>query len=396
MAYTPKSKFDWESRKPWTLIPFPEEEYRRRIEQTRAAMAERSLDALLVYATPVDDSAVRWLSNFKPFSGHAMIVLLPEGEPVLLGDRVMHGEPMHTLYWLTWFRHAEPVGADSTIPREVVRLLEKEASVRRLGVSGLAEMPGSWTATLSAGLPGRVFEDADQLLLQLRVIKTPLEVEKMRQAARITGQAMRIAMDACRPGVSEFQVAGLAHQAIFSLGAEDLAFDTAVVAGPRAGLKHGVATGRLMQDGDMVFLDMGAKLDGYHADVSRAIVVGEPNDYQRRLLQTAEAMFAVWAADAGPGVAIRDIQAKSEKVALDAGFEEEYMPLGWGHGLGTSLFELPMLTYMGDTVLREGMTFALEPMLVKLGVGTAVVEETVLITSRGMESLSGLPTTIYT
>jgi Xaa-Pro aminopeptidase len=359
-------------------------------------MAERSLDALLIYATPIDDAAVRWLSNFKPFAGHAMIALRREGEPVLFGDRVMHGEPMHTLYWLTWFRNAEAVGADSTIPREVVRLLGNEGAVGRIGVSGLAELPGSWTATLSEGLPGAVFEDADQLMLQLRVIKTPAEVEKMRQAALITGQAMRIAMDACRPGVSEFQVAGLAHHAIFSLGAEDLAFDTAVVAGPRAGLKHGVATGRLMQEGDMVFLDMGAKFDGYHADVSRTIVVGEPDDYQRRLLRTAEAMFAVWTADAGPGVAIRDIQAKCEKVALDAGFEEEYMPLGWGHGLGTSLFELPMLTYRGDTVLREGMTFALEPMLVKLGIGTAVVEETVLITSQGMVSLSGLPTTIYT
>lgn len=395
MAYTPKSKFDWESRKPWMLVPFPEEEYRQRIERARKAMAEHSLDALLIYATPVDDSALRWLSNFTPFSGHAMIVLLPEGEPILLGDRVMHGEPMHTLYWLTWFRRAEHVGADSSIPREVARILAGESSVQKVGIGGFAELPGSWTAVLSEGLPGRTFEDADQLLLQLRVIKTPAEIEKMRQAALITGQAMRVAMDACRPGASEYQVTGLAHGTMFSLGAENLAFDTAVVAGPRAGLKHGVPTGRLMQDGDMVFLDMGAKFDGYNADVSRTIVVGEPDDYQRRLLQTAEAMFAVWEAEAGPGVAVKDIQAKCEKVAVGAGFEEEYMPLGWGHGLGTSLFELPMLSYQGDTVLKEGMTFALEPMLVKLGVGTAVVEETVLITSGGMESLSGLPTKIY-
>jgi Xaa-Pro dipeptidase len=391
----PKVPYDWQSRKPWTVLPFPEEEYRGRVARTRKAMSDLGFDALIVVARTGDDAAVRWLSNFTPFLGQAAIVLQPEGEPLILANMAMHGEPMHTLFYQTWFRNAELVPPGRSLPEEVVKILSSQKDLRKVGVVGLTELPAYWTDSLTEGLPGRELVSADSAVLRLRAIKSPLEIQKMRRAAQISGQAIKAAMDACQPGASEFQVAGLAHQVMFGLGAEDLAFDSAVVAGPRAGLKHGYPSGRLMQQGDMVFLDMGAKLDGYHADLSRTIVVGEPNDYQRRMLQTAEELFAVWARKAKPGVAVRDLQAECTKMAADAGFEEEHQPLGWGHGLGVSLFELPYLSYLGNTVLEKGMIFALEPMLVKLGVGTAVVEDTILITAGGMEALSGLPTAIY-
>jgi Xaa-Pro aminopeptidase len=393
--YVPKVPFDWQSRQPWTVLPFPEAEYHDRVARTRKAMSDNGFDALIAVARPGDDATVRWLSNFTPFLGQAVIVVLPEEEPAVLANMAMHGEPMHTLFWQTWLRKAELVSAGSSLPAEVVQLLRGQTKLKRLGVVGLAELPAYWVAALQAGLPGCEIASADDAARRLRAIKSPLEIEKMRRAAQISGQAIKAAMDACKPGASEHQVTGLAHQVMFGLGAEDLAFDTAVVAGPRAGLKHGYPSGRLMQEGDMVFLDMGAKLDGYHPDLSRTIVIGEPNDYQLRMLQTAEKLFAVWERKARPGVAVRDLQAECVKIAADSGFEEEHMTLGWGHGLGVSLFELPFLTYMGDTVLEEGMIFALEPMLVKLGTGTAVVEDTVLITPDGMEALSGLPTAIY-
>ena len=401
-ASVPKVPFDWESRKRWLDIPFPEDEYRDRVARTRQAMSEHGFDALLALAQPGNDATIRWLSNFTPFLGHATLVLLPEGEPVLICNMAMHGEPMHTLFNRTWFRNAELVRRGGSLPAETIKALKAGQSIGKLGVVGLQEMPAYWIDALKEGLPGAELVAADQPVLRLRAIKSPLEIDKMRQASQISGQAIKAAMDACRPGASEFQVAGLAHQVMFALGAEGLAFDSAVVAGPRAGLKHGYPSGRLMQDGDMVFLDMAARVDGYHADLSRTIVVGEPDDYQRRMLVTAEKLFEVWMKKGGPGVAVRDLQAECSKIARDDGFEEEHQPLGWGHGLGVSLFELPYIGGPegpegggGGTILETGMTFALEPMLVKLGLGTAVVEDTMLITKDGIEALSGLPTKIY-
>jgi len=401
-TYVPKVPFDWESRKPWLELPFPEDEYRERLERTRKLMSEHGFDALLIVARDGDDAAIRWLSNFTPFLGQAVAVVYPDRDPVLIGEMAMHGEPMHTLFNRTWFREAQLVPGGSSITAETVKALHAAKGLQKVGVAGLREMPVYWVRALEEGLPGCKLEAAEQAVLRLRAIKSPREIEKMRQAAQISGLAIKAAMDACQPGASEFQVAGIAHQVMFTLGAEDLAFDSAVVAGPRAGLKHGYPSGRLMQKGDMVFIDMAAKVDGYHADLSRTIVVGEPDDYQRRMLVTAEKLFEVWMQKAGPGVAVNDLKEECSRLANDAGFAEEHMPLGWGHGLGVSLFELPYLggpqgpvTPTAGTVLEEGMIFALEPMLVKLGMGTAVVEDTMLITHDGIEALSGLPTKIY-
>jgi Xaa-Pro aminopeptidase len=398
----PKVPFDWDSRKRWLELPFPEEEYRDRLARSRKAMAENGFEALLAVARAGDDATVRWLSNFTPFLGQAVVVVLPEGEPFLICDMAMHGEPMHTLFNRTWFRHAELVPRGGSLTAAVIKAITSGKPVKRLGVVGLREMPVFWVDALKEGLPACEIAAADQPILRLRAIKSEREIEKMRQASQISGLAIKAAMDACRPGASEFQVAGLAHQVMFALGAEGLAFDSAVVAGPRAGLKHGFPSGRLMQEGDMVFLDMAARVDGYHADLSRTITVGEPGDYERRMLVTAEKMFDVWMRKGGPGVAVRDLQKECSKLAADAGFEDEHQPLGWGHGLGVSLFELPYIGGPegpegggGGTVLEQGMIFALEPMLVKLGLGTAVVEDTMLITHDGIEALSGLPTKIY-
>jgi len=142
-----------------------------------------------------------------------------------------------------------------------------------------------------------------------------------------------------------------------------------------------------------VFLDLGAKLDGYYSDLSRTVVVGDPDSQQLQFLRAGESMFQIWLDHAGPGVNVADLRERCRQTAVAAGFDAEYMPLGYGHGLGTSLFELPYLS--GSQVLREGMTFALEPMLVKLGSGTAVVEDTMLVTASGVEARSGQPTRIY-
>src|SRR5690242_14149855 len=106
-TYVPKVPFDWESRKPWLELPFPEGEYRERLERTRKLMSEPGFDALLIVARDGDDAAIRWLSNFTPFLGQAVAVVYPDRDPVLIGEMAMHGEPMHTLFNRTWFREAQ-------------------------------------------------------------------------------------------------------------------------------------------------------------------------------------------------------------------------------------------------------------------------------------------------
>ncbi len=165
--------------------------------------------------------------------------------------------------------------------------------------------------------------------------------------------------------------------------------------GPRAGLKHCAPSDRVIEQGDMVFLDMAAMYEGYFADVSRSTVVGTPTDEQRRFLDTGLAMFEAALAKAGPGVPVQELIAAAREIAEREGYAADYMPKGFGHGLGCSLFELPSLRPTTTSILEPGNTFALEPMLVRTHFGTACIEETVLITDDGAEPLSGCPLRVW-
>jgi Xaa-Pro aminopeptidase len=395
IPYQPKVAYDWESRRPWLQLPFPQSEYDDRLKRVRQGMAGMGVDALVIYGAPGgDDASARWLTNFSTFGGPQAVVVPPEGDPWLFCSRNLHGEPMHSLYWQTWVKEAHPAAAgDGPAARAAEVLADTRA--KNIGIVGWETIPRSWAEALAHGLPGRELVSATAMLIELRSIKSQLEIDKLRQASVVAGEALKAAIEASRPGASEHQVTGIAHQVIFGLGAEGLAFDTAVAAGPRAGLKHSVPTGRLMQEGDMVFIDIGAKVDGYHSDLSRTFVVGEPSDEQRRFLSTAERMFQLWLDEARPGSVVPDLKRKCQEIAYAAGYVEEHMPMGQGHGLGTAMWEMPWFSFEAAQVLQEGMVFALEPMLVKLGFGTAVVEDTMLVTKSGVEALSGQPTARY-
>ena len=395
IPYQPKVPYDWENRKQWLQLPFPEAEYEQRLARTRAQMAENGFDALVIYGAPGgEDASARWLTNFSTFGGPQAVVVLPEGETWLFCSRNLHGEPMHSLYWQTWVRQAHPAAAGDGPAHKAAEVVAGTGA-RRVGVAGWESIPRTWADAMIATLPGGELVSATAMMIELRAIKSPLEVAKMREASRIAGDALKAAIEACRPGVTEHEVSGIAHEVLFTRGSEGVAFDTAVAAGPRTGLKHSVPTSRRMQDGDMVFIDIGSKLDGYHSDLTRTFVVGEPNDFQLRFLRTAERMFKLWLDEARPGAHVPDLKRKCQDIAYEAGFVEEHMPMGQGHGLGTAVWEIPWFSFEADQVLAENMVFALEPMLVKLGVGTAVVEDTMLVTPQGIEALSGVPTSRY-
>ncbi|MGH7764267.1 MAG: M24 family metallopeptidase [Candidatus Dormibacteraceae bacterium] len=395
IPYEPKVAYDWESRKQWLQLPFPQSEYDARLKRVRQAMAGAGMDAVVIYGAPGgDDASARWLTNFSTFGGPQAVVVQKDADPWLFCSRNLHGEPMHSLYWQTWVKEAHPAAAGDGPAVKAADLLA-DTKARVIGVVGWESLPRTWAEAMARILPGRELVSATAMLIELRSIKSPLEIAKMRQASLVGGEGLKAAIEASLPGASEHQVAGVGNGTMFALGAEAVAFDTAVGAGPRAGLKHSVPTGRIMQTGDMVFIDIGAKLDGYHSDLSRTFVIGEPSQEQRRFLATAERMFQVWLDDARPGSVVPELKAKCKEIAYEAGYVEEHMPMGQGHGLGTAMWEMPWFSFEANQVLKEGMVFALEPMLVKLGFGTAVVEDTMLVTKDGVEALSGQPTSRY-
>ena len=393
--------YDAEMRAQWRTMIVPQSEYDERLRRVRAEMQMAGLDALLVGNTG-DPSGVAYLANYHYRSGTTNLLVPLSHDPVAVADGLLHAEPMHSMLaelTVDDLRPASPYGDPPGSVADVIAEAVRECGLDRatIGLASPRTIAAGQLDRLRGELPGVRWVDGTLALLKPRAIKSEREIALMRRAAEITGAGLLAAQEAVRPGVTEREVANVAHAAMFAAGAEGLAFDTAVSSGPRAGLKHLSPTDRVMEDGDLVFLDMGATFGGYHADVSRCAVAGNPSHEVRDYLDAARRMFEAALAQVRPGNTIGAVYHAARQVAEEFGFLDDYQAKGLGHGLGLSLFELPIVTpddprfFSDENILEPGMIFALEPMFVRYGFGTAVVEETVLVTEGGAEALSGIP-----
>lgn len=392
--------YDAARRDRWRQLTVPRAEYDDRLARVRDEMRAMSLDALLVGNTG-DRSGIAYLANYNQDFGTTHLLIPMEGEPIAFSDALLHGEPMHSMLSEIIFddlrpasRGGQPPGTIAQLEAEAARELRLDHA--RIGLASPTTISAAHLDQLRQALPNVTWVDGSLALLGPRAVKSEREISLMRRAAAISGAGLQAAQDAIRPGVTEREVAQAARVAMFEAGAERLAFDTAVVGGPRAGLKHGDPTDRAMIEGDLVFLDLGAVWGGYHADVSRCAGVGRISRQQQQFLDAAKRMFEAALAEVKPGKSLAEAARAASQMAEAAGYLDDYQAHGFGHGLGLSLFELPVLTpdaaafHSPANVLKPGMIFALEPMLVRYEYGTAVVEETVLVTADGADTLSGL------
>lgn len=383
--------YDADTRREWTRYVVPPDEYEIRLANVRAQMAAQGLDGLLVVGNAEDSASLAYLANYRPHFGTTVLLAPLDGEPVVVSNAILHGEPMHSMLWDVIFDDLLPAPAHpGALPTLLaVAVVERGLSDGKIGLASPASMPLSIGLALRDLLPGVTFEDGTMAVLGPRAIKSEREIEYFRQACRITRRALEAGIDACLPGTTEREVANVIQATLMASGSEQIGFDTAVSSGPRAGLKHAAPTSRQIAAGDMVFLDTGAVVGGYHADLSRTLAVAGAGSDEQAMLDAALEMFRECLRVIRPGAPVRDLYRAAERVARRAGFSADYMPNGLGHGLGLSLFEMPFLGPTDESLLEAGMVFALEPMLVRYNLGTAVIEESVLVTPDGVEVLSG-------
>ncbi len=388
--------YDPETRAPWTELMASREEYAERLSKVRLNMSKQKLDGLLVVGSEQDPASISYLTNFNRGSGTTMLLIPLEGEPVVVADGILHGEPMHSMFWDFIFEDVRPASRDpQVVPGAVTNLVadgvrDRGLNQARIGVASPSVLSAAHAEHLQELLPEVDWRDGTAAVADTRMIKSEAEIACMRRACEITAVAMQAALDTVVPGNTERDVAIAAQTAMMAAGAEGFAFETAVSSGPRAGLKHATPTNRITVEGDLVFLDMGATWRGYHADLSRCCGVGNIDSDRQAMLDASREIFEHTLKAVKPGNTVRDIYRAAERRARRTGFIADYMPHGLGHGVGLALFERPFLSPEEDTVLEAGMIFALEPMLVRYNTGTAVVEETVLVTETGAECLSGM------
>ena len=237
--------------------------------------------------------------------------------------------------------------------------------------------------------------DGQQALMDAREVKTEEEIELLKQAAAMVDACYLDIAKAIRPGAKESDMVAIANQKLYAMGSERVECVNSV-AGPRGAPHSHTFSDRMIQPGDMIFLDIMHSFNGYHTCYYRTFICGLPNEAQKEAYEICSAWVSAAIDAIKPGAKLDDIANVWPK-AEEFGYanEDEAFLLQFGHGLGLSLWERPIISrrYMGQkTKLKKGMVFAVECWKgAEDGSGAARIEEEVVVTDTGCEIITNFP-----
>jgi len=260
---------------------------------------------------------------------------------------------------------------------------------KRVGVEALA-MRVKELRLIEAAAPGARVEEADAVFSQLRAVKDAIEIAAMRRAAQISQDALSRTLDAFKVGMTEKEVAAELLVNMLRGGAESLPFEPIVVAGPNSALPHAVPGERRVQRGDLLLFDFGATVDGYASDITRTFAVGAIGDELKRIYDLVLKANEVGRNTAGPGVSGQAVDRAARKVIVDGNYGE-FFRHRTGHGLGMEGHEAPYVVEGNTTPFEPGNVVTIEPGIYLEGRGGVRIEDDVVITADGVESLTTFP-----
>ena len=382
--------YSFPDREPWLELDFPVAEFERRVAASQAILEQEELDALLVYGDQFLKSNVRYLSGFVGLLGQSWVIVGRSGEPVLVTNAVLHGEPMHSNIQTTYLRDVRPLphptstGTRLTLVDFALEALTEVSDGGRIGLSDL-NIPAPVFLDLQAKL-GERLTPAAHVLKRLRQIKSDAEIAKIRELAAIATATMEAAIAATAPGVSENEIAAAAFEAAFAAGAEAMTAFFAV-AGQRSFMKNiPPLPGKRVNVDELVEFDMNLHLAGYVADHARNSVAGRATGDVKAILDLSLEAHQAGLAATKPGATVNEIMKAMSDVIAAGGWAE--WDWSTGHGFGLDLAEDPMFVPQNDEPLEPGMCFYLEPMIVPSQIGTACPEDMILVTQTGCEQLT--------
>ena len=368
---------------------FPAEEYCRRVACVRTIMADLGMDALLV----TEDR------NFFYFTGaggpvsredkaRPVAVVIPQrGEPVVL---VSHARCIP-------FRECSPLSEVRTyndlatpVVREArVRLIEEAApGASTIGMElGYEQRLGMSVAEyedLKIRLPQRRFVDASRLLWRLRSVKSPAEIDRIEQAVRITDAAYQAVLPTLRPGMTEREIVSRFQG---EMGRQGASATWAIVQSGTYDRGGVVLRDRVVEPGEMVWMDMGANFLGYWADFSRAVILGLPRAQQRDMQQKVREVTQLGMEVVRPGVTVAEVARVLDREMEKRGLVFNTWGTRYGHGIGLQVTEPPHIASYDETEIAAGMALALEPGMCTPE-GRFQIEENLVVTETGVRCLS--------
>ena len=222
---------------------------------------------------------------------------------------------------------------------------------------------------------------------EYRKIKDDEEVDTIKEAIKITEKAFKKIITYIEPGMKEREVAAELEYYLRKLGGEGPSFDFIIASGKRSALPHGVASDKTIETGDFITLDFGTYYKGYCSDMTRTIVVGEPEEKQVEIYNIVLKAHLEVIDKIKPGMTGQEADQIARKIIEEAGYGDNFGH-GLGHGLGIEVHEAPRLSTTSEEVLKPGMIVTDEPGIYIPGWGGVRIEDDLVITEDGCNSLN--------
>ncbi|WP_304608780.1 Xaa-Pro peptidase family protein [Planomicrobium sp. CPCC 101079] len=342
-----------------------------KLQKLRTEMEKQQLEALLVTSR----YNLRYVTNFTGSAGLALVTK----------DKA---------WFITDFRYTEQATAQATefeVVQAKTNLLEEVAELaKEYGVGTISFEQEYMTYATFVQYQEKLdaqLKPVSGLIEKIRMIKTPDEVEILKQAAKIADAAYEHICGFIRAGRTELEVSNELEFFMRQQGATSSSFDIIVASGLRSALPHGVATGKVIEQGELVTLDFGALYNGYISDITRTVAVGEPSEQLKEIYQIVLDSQVLGVEKIGPGMTGIEADAIARDYIKSKGYGEAFGH-STGHGIGLEVHEAPGLSSKSETVLEPGMAVTVEPGIYLPGIGGVRIEDDILITESGNERLT--------
>ena len=343
-----------------------DQEFAERAARTQRLMADRNIDILLAYGHEAEPQFARYYSDYWPSFESCGVVMARDGKPMLLigpesltyaGDR----SRIPDIRLLAAFRESsnpEYPGQQLETFDEIIRALGvgRPKKVAIAGINLIAHFTYEELRRALEKFPGVEITRGDELVMQLRRVKSPDEIACLREAGRITTAAFEHVLATIRPGMTELQARGLAVGKMYELGAENEAYPNWVLAGAGGNQAISRARHKAIPERGLVHLQLGARYEGYASTVGRPVVFGEPEKWMLDAIAAAYEGYDAVLAQLYAGNNARRV-ADAFYGAMRRNGYADWLLYGPCHATGLMEGEPPWIEAGSDYILDENMTY---------------------------------------
>jgi Xaa-Pro aminopeptidase len=345
----------------------------QRIKSLQQVLQSHSLEAAVIFSK----ENRRYFADFPGSSG---AIIITQTDCTLLTD----------------FRYIDDAKSSSSSHYEVIQhpggQLEqsvgeqvKKMNLHKVGVED--SLPIGKLKVLEKELQGTEFSLIESHIMEIRRIKDESEIDHIREGVRICDLTFNHITGFIKAGMSEKDV-GLELEYIMKKnGADGIKENHVIASGERSSLPHGQATDRILQEGDFVKMDFGAKVNGYYTDFTRTVVIGEPTEKQKEIYGIVSHALETSLTHVGPGKKCNELDEIGRSIIRDAGYGDNFGH-SLGHSLGLNIHESPAMRSTDETTLKPGMVITVEPGIYISGWGGVRIEDLVVIREDGIENLT--------